>query len=322
MNLQSFPAQFVTRLVKGGGAETRGKRYIRTWVLGAGVIWTLAIAYLVLTPKSYTSSFTFVLPGTGAGSSLNLSDIGEASSSSDSPFSTPDISPTENYREILLSDAVLTRAATAADLPESAFPKPRIELVEQTKLITVSVEARRPGLAQARAQDLSAAFLATLDALRSGELQARDDAAVSMLASNQQALEQARADLIVYQVKTGLVSSGQYNDVVGSIETLRTQLRGVQAQMAQAQAGVDALARTLGITPQDANTAMLLEADPLFQAELAEYAKDQVAATATGATRGDADPNLQDETAQREAAAARLLARARHLAGRPQPQPA
>jgi len=300
-----------------GKTASRGQRYVRSWLLGMAVIWAAATAYLVLTPRHYTSSFTFVLPGTGAGSSLNLNDIGQASSTSDSAFSTPDISPTENYREILLSDRVLALAADNAKMAETAFPKPRIDLVAQTKLITVKVKARSADQAQALANDLSGAFLATLDDLRGEELQARNQAAMSMLAANKAALEDARARLTSYQVESGLVSAVQYNDMVGAIETLRTQLRGVQAQEAQAQAGVAGLTQLLGITPGGANQAMMLAADPLFQAELNEYAKNEVSATGTGATRGDADPNLQDETAQRDAAAAQLLARARQITGKP-----
>lgn len=309
-----FPSRVVDRFVKGD-AIGRGQRYVQSWLAGTTLIWVLALGYMLLTPKSYTSSFTFVLPGTGAGSSLNLDAIGQASSTSDSAFSTPDISPTENYREILLSDQVLGMAAQTANMSVSTFPKPRVELVQQTKLITVTVQARRPQRAQELATDVSTAFLTTLDNLRDGELRARDDAAINMVAVDRASLEDARTQLINFQVQSGLVSSSQYDDVVGVVETLRTQLRGLQAQRAQAQAGVDGLTQLLGVTAADASQAMLLEADPIFQAELTEYAKDQVAVTGTGATRGADDPTLQDQMAQRDAAAAKLQARARQLTG-------
>ncbi len=188
----NFPARIVDRVVNGERSG-RGQRYVQSWIAGATLIWVLALGYMLLTPKTYTSRFTFVLPGTGAGSSLNLNDIGEASSTADSAFSTPDISPTENYREILLSDQVLGMAAQTANMPVSSFPKPRVELVQQTKLITVTVRARRPQRAQDLANDLSTAFLITLDNLRDGELRARDDAAINMVAVDRASLEERRA---------------------------------------------------------------------------------------------------------------------------------
>ncbi len=313
---ETLAARIWRRIVRGKINAGRSRRYYTSWALGAAAIWGLAIAYLVLTPKSYTSSFTFVLPGSGAGSSLNLDSVGQATSTTDSAFSTPDISPTENYREILLSHRVLNAAAQAAGLPEgSRFPTPKIELVQQTKLITVSVTARQPAKAQAMAADLSQAFLATLDALRAGEMQVRDDASVNMMDADRATLEDARTQLINYQVESGLVSLTQYNDMVAAVETLRSQLRNVQAQAAQSQAGVDGLTKLLNITPDEANKAMLLEADPLFQASLAEYAKDTVAIATVIATRGNNDPSLQDLRAQRASVQAQLLARSNILIG-------
>ena len=106
---QSWAGNIVQRVVRGGGLGGRFRRYAIAGILGTLAIWILAIAYLVATPKSYTSSFTFVLPGTGAGSSVNLDNLGQASSLSSSAFS-PDVSPTENYRKILLSHRVLAAA--------------------------------------------------------------------------------------------------------------------------------------------------------------------------------------------------------------------
>jgi uncharacterized protein involved in exopolysaccharide biosynthesis len=92
--------------VLGGRRDGRLLRYAVAFVLGLGLIWGLAAAYLLLVPRSYTAAFVFVLPGTGAGSSLNLESIGQAVSTSASAFSSPDFSPTQNYRRMLLSRRV------------------------------------------------------------------------------------------------------------------------------------------------------------------------------------------------------------------------
>ena len=76
MTAISIPRRLLDRLVRGGTAGGRNRRYVRAGIAGTVVIWILAVAYLALTPKTYTSSFTFVLPGAGAGSSVNLDNLG------------------------------------------------------------------------------------------------------------------------------------------------------------------------------------------------------------------------------------------------------
>ena len=310
---QSWAGNIVQRVVRGGGLGGRFRRYAIAGILGTLAIWILAIAYLVATPKSYTSSFTFVLPGTGAGSSVNLDNLGQASSLSSSAFS-PDVSPTENYRKILLSHRVLAAAGDLLGM-SGAFPTPKIELTEQTKLIIVGVVGRTPQQARDRAEALRSAFLKTLDSLRSDELQAREAASRDMLANYRGALEQAREHLIAHQVKTGLVSLEQYSGIVASVEHLREQLQDVDVRLAQARAGVEELTRILGTTPDAANLAMVLRADPLFQSGLDQMAKDDAEIAGLAGTRGEANAHLQDLRAERASIEGRLLARSAELTG-------
>jgi uncharacterized protein involved in exopolysaccharide biosynthesis len=314
MTVMSFPSRAYNRIVRGGAATGRGRRYVRTGVIATIAIWTLAISYLLFTPKSYTSNFTFVLPGTGAGSSVNLENLGQASSMSAPAFS-PDLSPTENYRKMLLSHRVLAAAADNAGVPEAAFPTPKIELAEQTKLIVVSVNARRPELALDQAEALRTAFLNTLDGLRTDEFTVRDAASRDMLNADRAGLEQARERLIGHQVKTGLVSLEQYNGIVAAVEHLRDQLRDVEVRLAQARSGVEELTRILGTTPQAANLAMQLRADPFFQTDLDLLAKDEAAIAELSGTHGDANARVQDLRAEQASIEGRLRSRGFELTG-------
>jgi uncharacterized protein involved in exopolysaccharide biosynthesis len=307
--------RLLRRLVSGGANAGRARRYMIAGVTGTVLISLVVVAYLLLTPKSYSAGFTFILPGTGAGSSVNLDTLGQASTMSASAYATPDVSPTENYRKMLLSHHVLAAAANALGLAESAFPTPRIELAEQTKLIIVSLTARHPDLALDRAAALRAAFLRTLDTLRNDEIAARDNAGRTTLDTYRIGLEQARTRLISHQVKTGLVSLEQYNGMVAGVEHLRDQLRDVEVRLAQAQAGVQELTHLLGTTPDAANLAMVLRADPFFQTELDQMAKDDAEIAGLSGTRGDGNAHLQDVRAERASIAARLLARSAELTG-------
>jgi len=303
------------RLVRGGGLAGRSRRYWMAGLGGCAVIWCAAAAYLVVTPKSYTASFTFILPGTGAGSSLNLENLGQASTNSASAFSSPDMSPTENYRKMMLSHRVISEAAKEAGLPETAFPTPRIELAEMTKMIMVSLTARSPQLARDRAEILRRVFLATLDRLRNDEIVTRDTAERDMLDGYRRGLQQARDRLISHQVKTGLVSLEQYNGIVTSVEHLRAQMLDVEARLAQSRSGVEMLTRQLGTSQDAANLAMLLRADPIFQTNLDSLAKDDAEIARLSGTRGEANARLQDLRAEQASLEGRIVSRGAELTG-------
>lgn len=314
--IENLPRRLGRRLVRGGAMVGRFRRYIMAFAIGAVLIWSLAIAYLVATPKSYSGGFTFILPGTGAGSSMNLENLGQASTTSTSPFSSPDMSPTENYRKMLLSHRVLKAAADLAGLDETHFPAPRIELAEQTKLIIVTLTARSPVLARDRAAALRTAFLHTLDTLRADEIEARDDAGRGMLDTYRSNLEAARTRLIAHQVKTGLVSLEQYGALVTSVEHLRDQLRDVEGRLAQTTAGVDKLTQLLGTTPDAANLAMMLRADPFFQNDIDALSKITTEIATISGTRGAANAHLEDLRAEQKTLETHLLARGAELTGR------
>jgi hypothetical protein len=76
----------LSRVLKGGRVTDLGRlgRYVLIVAAGLGLAWGPAIAYLKFGQVSYTSQFSLILPGAGAVSSINLSEIGQASSASNS----------------------------------------------------------------------------------------------------------------------------------------------------------------------------------------------------------------------------------------------
>lgn len=305
----------VRRLRHGGDAEKRSRRYLLAGAIGCFGVWTMSAGYLALMPPTFTSGFVLVMPGTGAGSSVNLPTLGQATSTSSSPFASPELSPTENYRKMLLSRRLLTAAAKAADENPDAFPAPRIDLADQTKLIAVKVTGRTAGQAAGRAEALRTSFLAMLDALRNDEIQMRDVAFRNQLAGYKVAVEQARQRLTAHEAETGLVSLEQYSVIVASVERSREALRDVDTRLANTRAGVAELTRQLGVTPEQAAAAMALRSDPLFQSLLEQLAKQETEmATLTG-THGPANPRVADLTAERAGVVAKLTARAAEVTG-------
>ena len=269
----------------------------------------------MLSPRNYTSGFVLVLPGTGAASSMNLESVGSATSTTAPAFSSPDLSPTENYRKILLSHRLLTQAAELLGENPDSFPIPKIELADQTKLITVSVTGRSPALALGRANAIKAAFLEILDRLREDELKERDAAYQQILSGYKARLQDARQRLIEHQARTGLVSLDQYGTIVATVEHLHEQQRDVDARLAQARSTVAELTRMLDTTPEVASSAMVLRSDPLFQALLDTLAKQDSELATLAGIHGQANPRLMDAQAERASVLGKLTERGALLAG-------
>ena len=154
--------------------KNRGKRYVLTGVVGVTVIVLSALLVLELTPGVYTSRWTLILPGSGSEANLVLQGIGQASSSSASPYASISRSPRVNYREIVTSDTVLALAAGIAELPAGEFGRPRVKLVQQSSLMSFSISGGSPELAQRKADAVNAALRQTLDRLRGDEMDLRE----------------------------------------------------------------------------------------------------------------------------------------------------
>jgi hypothetical protein len=135
------------------GADPRGrfKRYAAATTLLLLVVWTLVAAYCALAPASYTSRFTLLLPAAGVSTSLQLDSLGQAVSSTTSPYSSSSLSPTEKYKRLVMAEGTLAIAADELKMSLADFPQPRITLVDQTELIIVSVNAGSAEVARDRA---------------------------------------------------------------------------------------------------------------------------------------------------------------------------
>lgn len=96
--------------LRGGPAKGRLVRYSLVLMGGWLIIALLAAAFFFLTPKSYTSGFTLILPGAGSGTSVNLDSLGQATSNTASPFGSHSLSPTENYKKLLNPIACAARS--------------------------------------------------------------------------------------------------------------------------------------------------------------------------------------------------------------------
>lgn len=298
--------------IRGFGGR-RAPRYF--WLACGGLtgIWVLSIAYLTLTPRSYESGFTLILPGAGAGASINLNAIGQASSLSESAFSNTRVSPTESYKRLLMSDRVNDAAKNQAS--HDTFPRPRIKLLDQTQFMEVSIKSGSPEDAFQYASILNTVFMAEVDKLRHEERIARESGYTSMLGEFEKNVSLARNNLLHHQSQSGLVSIDQYNENVAAVETIHTDLNNSLISLAEARQKRDALTTSLNITAPEAAIALAFAADPVFVSLSSGYAKAEATLAEWRFKFGENHPKRLTVLREKNGIAAELNARGHKTAG-------
>ena len=282
--------------------ERRGPRYVLTTVLALSCIWLPATAYMMLASPTYTSKWSLILPGKGAGASVNLTDIGQASTMAASPYGSPSISPKVNYKELISSDAVIQAAAEKLDITAREFGEPRIKLVDQTSLIYLSINGSNPDMAQAKAHALQESLTALLNKLRNDEIQRRENGFNDMLLGFREKLQQARDTLLEFQAESEIVTIEQFKQMALTIEELHLQRANVQANLNEVRGQVSQLAENLGLSAQQAGDALILQNDQLFQTSLTDYTDARLLLTTNTSKWGENHPEVRKERARQTAA--------------------
>ncbi|NJL51864.1 MAG: response regulator transcription factor [Hydrococcus sp. SU_1_0] len=98
--------------------------YLGIWLLGNACLWGGSLLYLKLVSPVYSSNWTIALPGTASSTSVNLPDIGQASSENQSPFSNLTSDPRENYKLLAESEDVVDAAAQSLKSHPKNFGQP------------------------------------------------------------------------------------------------------------------------------------------------------------------------------------------------------
>lgn len=257
--------RFARKLIAGFG-RGRMVRYVLILTLGALLLGGASAAYFGLSPRQYTSGFALILPGAGPSARINLESLGSTDASSPSPFSSPSLSPTVQYKRLMDSHRIRGATARALGVEVSALPTFRIRLQDQTPMIFVQMNAGSPDDAFASAQTLLTVFQSELDALRHEERSARDDAFRAALAQYEADVTAARQAVIALQTETGLISREQYDDLVTETDALAQQRGTALDRAALLDAQSRALSRLIGLEPGVAAAILVLRGDPQFEA--------------------------------------------------------
>ena len=239
-------------------------------------IWGLAYAYVTYAPKTYATEIFMILPGEGGNSSVNLDRVGQASSSSPSPWSSNKLSPVESYRKLIMTETVHRRAAAKRGMEADELPRPKIKLIDQTNFITIQIKGKSPEGAQANAQALLDAFYEELTLLRTNYADEREKPNRSAIRTYQANVTEARKAIVAFQARTGLASDDQFNERIALVERTSKRVRDVEAELERQAGEVRTLQMVLGADAAQAALALKLRADPIFQALLTEMAAAKI----------------------------------------------
>ena len=284
----AFAAVFVLLL----RAPVSMRQYIMGALLTISLSWMAVLGYLFFTPPSYTSRWSFILPTSSSGASMQVESIGHAQTISSSPFGSASLSPKVIYKEIIGSERVRGAAAKSLGQPLGRFGSPQVKLIDETSLLLIEMRGPTPEMAQSKANALIQAFNAQLDALRSDEIRRRAEVVQESLKTYQANLQSGRERILEQQRATGVLSINQFNEASTSMELLRRRLGEVRSDYAKLVAEQERVTASLGMDPDSAALLLQLSGDPSFFKLVNDYAEANALYRQDAVRMGSANPIL------------------------------
>ncbi|MEM9217434.1 MAG: hypothetical protein AAGD25_24230 [Cyanobacteria bacterium P01_F01_bin.150] len=291
--------------------------YLVLGIFANVAIWAIALAYLRIAKPTYISSWAISLPGGGLVSNVDLPQIGSADTRLNSPYSNVNRDPRENYKFLATSRPVIKSASDKMDLTLSEFGKPRVEIVDNTTLMELSIQGESPEDARERAKALHDSLLARVAYLRTEEAAQQDAGSRSILKESREKLDLAQKRLSDFKARTGLVSNEQISQLSANIERLRERYVSVSAEQSNADSRLRELSDTLNVSADEASQAFVLRADQIFQQSIESYSAATSALDALNAQFGRNHPSVIRAKSKQDAARTSMLSRASSLLGQP-----
>lgn len=233
------------------------------------VVFTLlAILYVKFEAPNYKTSWIMLLPGTERSSTISLDNLGEARSSGSNAYGSVSISPKNTYKEIALSDAVISEAAEKMGVETFAFSKPRIKLVDQTPAMLFSLKGSSIEELKQKSILYNDTFHNVLDTLRSNEIERHYKGVEGNLQEAKKRLTTARKAMVDYQSTSSIMSDTQFQTWQNDAEQLRTKQSTSQVDFALLNATLTSQLAQLDLSPEQAKAFLLLQANPAIQSAL------------------------------------------------------
>jgi DNA-binding NarL/FixJ family response regulator/uncharacterized protein involved in exopolysaccharide biosynthesis len=290
--------------------------YLGIWLLGNACLWGGSLLYLKLVAPVYSSNWTIALPGTASSTSVNLPDIGQASSENQSPFSNLTSDPRENYKLLAESVDVVDAAAQSLKMPPQEFGEPLVKILENSTLMQLSIEGKSPQESKTKAIALHQSLKNRLAQLKKIESTEPDENTLKTLKNAEIRLDQTRQKLADYQEVSGLNSNVQLENLANSIEQMRVEKAQLSTQQQRDQGKLERLLQELKLTPEQAQDALALHSDRLFKQYLDNYSRIQTESVNLSAKFLASHPILMAKQEDLRVAESALLQRASAVLGR------
>ena len=229
---------------------------------------TLLALFVVVEKPRYKTSWVILLPGTERNSTINLDNLGEARSNGHNVYGSVSISPKNTYKEIALSDAVISSAAQRYGVEAVAFSKPRITLIDQTPAMKFTLVSDSKEELIYRSKLYNETFHDTLDSLRKNEIERNYQGIENNLSEAKTRLAQARLDVVTHQTNSRFISDDQFKRWVSDTEMLRTEKTQTAIKIAELEARIVTSLGQLGISSVQAESLLVLLSNPSVKATL------------------------------------------------------
>lgn len=304
-------------LASDNSFKQKKRFYLAIWLAGNILLWGTSLLYLIFKSPAYFSSWTIVLPGTASSTSINLPEIGQASSQNQSPFSNLVADPRENYKLLADSEDVVDPAASSLSMTPKEFGSPKVEILDNTTSMELKMEGRTPEESQAKAIALHRALKDHLDKLKSVQSGEPDKNTLETLRTAQNRLQKARQELADYKASSGLNSNAQLENLANNTERMRIEKAQLSTQQQRIQGKYNKLLQELKISPELAQDALALNSDGLFEQYLDNHSQIKTELVNLEAKFFPSHPGVIEKQEDIRAAETALLQRAEAILGRP-----
>jgi uncharacterized protein involved in exopolysaccharide biosynthesis len=280
------------------------------------VPWSAALLYLTVSPAVYKAEWALSVPGVKSTTNVNIPGLGQASSSSDSPYMSAVADPRENYKYLAGTMEVLEAAANRLHMTVGKFGRSKIKIIDNSTLMSLEIEGSTPQEAQNKALALHNALKERIDKLREEELAQQDQRLGTTLGSSERKLQAAQQRVSAYQARSGLTSPEQLEELSVNVESLRRQRAEVIGEMERSNTKFRELSAKLGLSAQQAADALTLQSDKLFQEYLSYYSRVSAELTQLRSRYTSNNPTVVYKQGDQEAIQAALLQQGQSLLGR------
>jgi len=268
-------------------------RYTGVCLIWIALIWVPIAGYLVSAPPKFTSHMSLILPGAGVSASVNMEGIGQASSYASSAFANNSVSPTQTYKRLIRADRILDAAALSLQTDRAYLPRPKVTLVDQTGLIHIEMTGVTPIEARDRNQAILTAFFAEVEALRTDDLEEREEGAVVAIEEYRDSVLATREAVNSLQTETGFISRDQFTRQVAENDNRLTDIVALRGELQEKAAYVGRLQMALGLTPMQAARALDLYSDQEYLALVADLSEKVALRNAARAQFGARHPSRE-----------------------------